>query len=115
MTVVTICMLCQHSNKHGSTRCYRCGHSFDTPTEIVRVRLRENIYRSDTLFNALLITDIALLASLLIVFSVAAPILLVIMSGLTMRAKQHRDMWRHSETLLAEKHPELPKASVVSQ
>ena len=42
-------------------------------------------------------------------------VLVVVMSGLAVKAKRTREMWRYSAKVLAEKHPELPKATVVSK
>lgn len=117
MTVVTICRLCQHSNKHGSTRCVRCAHELETPTEIARTKLQALVYGSDTLFKSLVAFDVFLfIAAIFFVPSVFGVLtFLLVMGAFTMLAKQRRDFWRHNATLFAEKHPELAKAAIVPQ
>lgn len=117
MTVVTICQLCQHSNKHGRTRCARCNHAFDTPTEIARTKLQGLVYGSNTLFKSLVAFEVFLLiaAFFFVPSFVGVLVFFGVMGAFTMLAKERRDFWRRNATLFAEKHPELAKAEVVPQ
>jgi hypothetical protein len=115
MTVVTVCSLCQYSNPHGRTRCKRCDHPFDAPVAIVRRRLDEELYRSSVLLASLVTANVGLLAAALIAWSLSIPFWLVIFGPLALMAKRHREIWRHSADVFAAQHPELPKATLVSQ
>ena len=113
---MTVCPLCQLSNKYGSTRCARCAHEFGTPNEITRTKLQGLVYGSNTLFKSLVAFDAFLVIAMLFVPSFfGALTFLGIMGTFTWLAKQRRDFWRHNATVFAEKHPELAKASVVPQ